>query len=201
LSFFDPLLRFLLTPWGVGVLAALDSTLVFWLPLGIDLAVVILGAQHPRLFWIYPLAATAGSLAGATTTFLVGHAAGEAGLKHFVPERKLEKIQARVRKSGALTLGALDLLPPPFPFTFVLLAAGALDVNRAQFFSVLAAARLLRFGLEAALGAHYGAPLALRIESRLFRDIAGLCVVAAIGASVISLVRLGQRARARALTR
>lgn len=197
LSVFDSLLRFLLTPWGIGMLAALDSTLVFFLPLGVDVAMVIMGAKHPQLFWIYPLSGTLGSLAGAATTFYAGQAAGEAGLKHFVPERKLERVQARVRQSGALTLGALDLVPPPFPFTFILVAAGALDVNRVRFFSVLGVARLLRFGVEAGLGARYGAPLAMSIGSRVIRDIAGLCIAGAIVTSVFSAIRLARRGRRR----
>jgi membrane protein YqaA with SNARE-associated domain len=192
-SFFDPLLRLLLSPLGVGVLAALDSTLVFWLPLGIDLAMVIMGARHPRLFWLYPVIGAAGSIAGAATSFRVGQAAGEAGLKRLVPPRKLERVKRRVRQSGATTLAALDLLPPPFPFTLFLVAAGALQVNRTRFFTTLGIVRFFRFALESGLGALYGARLAVQIESRLIRDIAGLCVIAAVAASVVSLVRLIRR--------
>src|SRR5438093_9864028 len=148
----DPLLRFMLSPLGIGVLAALDSTLVFWLPLGLDLAMVILGARHPHWFWVYPVVATAGSLLGAATSFRVGEIVGESGLKRFASTRKIERVQARVNRSGAMTLGALDLLPPPFPFTLFLVAAGALEVNRVRFFVTLGVVRLLRFGVEAALG-------------------------------------------------
>jgi membrane protein YqaA with SNARE-associated domain len=199
LSFFDPFLRLLLSPAGIGVLAALDSTLVFFLPLGIDFAIVIMGARQPHLFWIYAIIATAGSLLGAATTFAVGHYAGEAGLAHLVRPKQLARIKQRVSRSSAFTLGSLDLLPPPFPFTIVLLASGALDVNRTRFFSILGVVRVFRFGLEAALGAHYGARLALRIGSRVLRDIAGLCVAGALAASVVSIWRLlRQRGRRRA---
>jgi membrane protein YqaA with SNARE-associated domain len=192
-SFFDPLLRFLLSPLGIGVLAALDSTLIFWLPLGIDLAMVIMGARHPGLFWFYPIVATAGSLLGAYTSFRVGQAAGESGLTHFVPAKKLDRIKRRVGQSGALTLAILDLLPPPFPFTLFVVVAGALDVNRRRFFVTLGVVRFFRFALECGLGALYGQQLATQIGSRLMRDIAGVLVLLAIAASLIALVRLVRR--------
>jgi membrane protein YqaA with SNARE-associated domain len=192
-SFFDPLLRLLLTPVGIGVLAALDSTVVFFLPLGVDLAMVVMAGRHPQWFWLYPIVGTAGSVVGAATSFAIGHAAGEAGLKHWIPPKRIEKIQARARRSGAPTLAALDLMPPPFPFTLFVVAAGALNVDRWRFFGVLALVRLFRFGVEAALGARYGTGLAMQIGHRLIRDVAGLYVLAAIAVSVVSLVRVLRR--------
>jgi membrane protein YqaA with SNARE-associated domain len=190
---FDPLLRFLLSPIGIGVLAALDSTLIFFFPLGVDFAMVLMGGRDPSLFWLYPLIGTAGSLLGAASSFAVGHAAGEAGLKHWIPPHRLEKVQRRARESGAPTLAALDLMPPPFPFTLFVVAAGALDVNRWRFFLTLAVVRLFRFGVESALGARYGTGLAMQIGTKVIRDAAGVYVVVAIAASVVSLVRLLNR--------
>lgn len=54
--------------WGVAVLAALDSSLVFFMPFGVDALVIYLAARDEALFWLYPLLATAGSLAGAAVT-------------------------------------------------------------------------------------------------------------------------------------
>lgn len=201
MGIFDPLLRWLLSPWGIGVLAALDSTLIFWLPLGIDVAMVIMGASDPDLFWIYALIAAAGSMAGSSTTFWIGRRAGEAGLSRFVPERKLDRIKSRVHRSGALTLAALDLIPPPFPFTLIVVAAGALDVSRIRFSSTLAAVRGFRFGLEAWLGARYGTQILSRLHSQALRDVAGVLVAGAIVASVWSLVRMSRPRRKQRVTR
>jgi membrane protein YqaA with SNARE-associated domain len=187
---FDALLRLFLTWWGVGVLAALDSTIVFALPFGIDAAMVVMGARHPELFWLYPLVGAAGSIVGAATTYRVGELAGEAGLKRFVPARRLTRIKSRVQRSGALALAALDLMPPPFPFTLFVVAAGALQVNRTRFFVTLAIVRLFRFGVESSLGAVYGTHIAVRIQSRLVRDIAGICILIAAAVSVVSIGRL-----------
>jgi len=189
-AFFDALLRFFLSWWGIGVLAALDSTIVFALPFGIDAAMVVMGARHSELFWLYPVVGTAGSIVGAASTYRIGELAGESGLKRFVPERRLNRVRSRVKQSGALTLAALDLVPPPFPFTLFVAAAGALEVNRARFFITLIVVRLFRFGVESALGALYGAQLAAQIQSRLVRDIAGVCILVAAGVSVASIVRL-----------
>jgi membrane protein YqaA with SNARE-associated domain len=196
-SFFDPILRWLLSPMGIGVLAALDSTIIFWLPLGLDLALVIMGARHPELFWFYAVVATAGSVVGAYTSYQIGVFAGEAGLDRFVPDRKLERIKRRVSATGAVTLAALDIVPPPFPFTLFVIVAGALEVNRARFFITLAIVRLFRFGLEAGLGALYGARFATQVGSRVLADIAGVLVLAAAAFTCYSAIRLVRKARTR----
>src|SRR5882724_1549815 len=154
-SFSHWILALFASPLGVFVLAALDSTLFFSLPFGIDAAVIILAARLRELWWIVPLIATAGSVAGAALTFWMGVKIGEQGLDRWVPRKRLLRIRASVREKGAVALAVLDLIPPPFPFTPFVLAAGALDVTPRTFFVTLAVCRILRFGLEAALAATY----------------------------------------------
>src|SRR3954464_10173059 len=144
------------SPAGVLVLAALDSTLFFSWPFGIDTVVIVLAARRATLAWIVPLLAVAGSVAGAAVTFWMGRQIGEKGLDRYIPSNRLDRVRARVRDSGAIALGLLDLIPPPFPFTPFVLAAGALEVDTRLFFVTLAAARALRFGVEAALAVRYG---------------------------------------------
>src|SRR5262245_62135872 len=153
------------TPAGVLVLAALDSTLFFSLPFGIDAAVIILAARLNDLWWTVPFLATFGSVAGAAVTFWMGVKIGEKGLDRYVPQKRLKTIRARIRKSGAIALAVLDLIPPPFPFTPFVLAAGALEVKASTFFITLAICRVLRFGLEAALAARYGRGVLAWLES------------------------------------
>ena len=59
----------LASPVGVVVLAALDSTIFVSLPFGIDAAVIILAARLQTLWWVAPILATCGSVAGAWLTF------------------------------------------------------------------------------------------------------------------------------------
>jgi len=90
------------SPIGVVVLAFLDSTLFFSLPFGIDAAVIILAARLRELWWVVPLLATLGSLAGAALTFWMGVKAGEQGLDRYVPSKRLKHIRSRVRNRGAI---------------------------------------------------------------------------------------------------
>ena len=90
-------------------------------------------------------------MAGVGLTFWMGVKIGEKGLERYVPAKRLERIRQRMAGGGAVTLAALSLIPPPFPFTPFVLAAGALEVRPVTFFTTFTACRLLRFGLEAAL--------------------------------------------------
>ncbi len=178
------------SPVGVIVLAALDSTVFVSLPFGIDAAVVLLSARLHTLAWIVPLLATGGSLAGAWLTFWMGRQIGEKGLDRFVDGRRLERVQQKVRKSGAVALAVLDLVPPPFPFTAFVLAAGALEVRRTLFFVTLVAVRIFRFGIEAALAVRYGRRIIAWMDSDLFHDIVFVFMVLAFALTALSIVKL-----------
>jgi membrane protein YqaA with SNARE-associated domain len=188
------------SPVGVFVLAALDSTLFFSLPFGIDAAVIILAARLDALWWIVPLLATAGSVIGAAMTFWMGAKIGEAGLERWVPAKRLARVRARVRTKGAVALAVLDLIPPPFPFTPFVLAAGALEVRPRMFFVTLTACRILRFGLEAALAATYGKGILSALDSDLFHDIVMFFIAIAIPLTILSLVQVVRATRKPAAT-
>src|SRR5205814_7644275 len=87
------------SPFGVVVLGALDSTLFFSLPFGIDAVVIILAARMRDTAAIVPVLATIGSLAGAWLTFWMGGKIGEKGLERYIPANRLERIRARIRRS------------------------------------------------------------------------------------------------------
>jgi membrane protein YqaA with SNARE-associated domain len=178
------------TPAGVVILAALDSTIFFSLPFGIDAAVIILAARLKGLWWTAPLLATLGSVGGAALTFWMGVKIGEKGLDRYVPPRRLKKIRARIRDSGAIALAVLDLIPPPFPFTPFVLAAGALEVNPSTFFVTLTVCRILRFGIEAALAATYGDGVLSWLDSDLFQNIVGVLIVVAVVLTALSIANL-----------
>ena len=178
------------SPAGIVVLAALDSTLFFSLPFGIDTAVVILAAELRGTAWVVPLLATAGSVAGAGLTYWMGSKIGEKSLDRFVPPGRLKKIRRRVQSSGAVALAVLDLIPPPFPFTPFVLAAGALEVNPVTFFVTLTICRIFRFGAEAWLAVRYGRRILRWLESDIFHDIVGACLLFALIATVWSIVQV-----------
>jgi membrane protein YqaA with SNARE-associated domain len=183
------------TPIGVVAMAFLDSTLFFSLPFGIDAVVIILAARQRSRWWAVPLLATVGSVVGAALTFWMGAKIGEKGLERHVPPKRLEQIQGRLKNSGAIALAVLDLIPPPFPFTLCVLAAGALRVKQRLFFVILAVTRLLRFGLEAALALVYGRRIIAWLDSDIFKYIVFGCIVLAAALTTLSMVRVVRATR------
>jgi membrane protein YqaA with SNARE-associated domain len=199
-SLFTSLLGYFLTPGGLVLMAALDSSLVFFLPLGIDFAVIILSARTPENFWLYALLATVGSIAGAGVTFWIGRRVGHAGLEKLVKPSRLRRVQERVGHGAGISVGALAVIPPPFPFTAFVLATGALRANPWSFFATLAVVRLVRFLVEAGLAARYGRRILTWMESTTFDIIVGALIVLAIAGTAVSAIavwrsthRRGQR--------
>jgi membrane protein YqaA with SNARE-associated domain len=178
------------SPPGIFALAALDSTLFFSVPLGIDAVVIILAARLQDRSWIVPLLATGGSLAGAGVTFWMGMKAGEQGLERYVPSKRLDHIRQKIKSTGAVALGALSIVPPPFPFTPFVLAAGALEVRPAMFFATLAGCRLVRFGLETWLASKYGRRILQWLDAPVVVYIVIGSIVLALALSTMSIVRL-----------
>jgi membrane protein YqaA with SNARE-associated domain len=194
------LFGFFVTWWGAFLLGALDASLVFFMPFGIDALVIYLAARDEQLFWLYPILATAGSLTGSAITFWIGHKAGEVGLERLVPARRLERFRCRVRNSGAVAMALPALLPPPFPLTLFTLTCGALAVNRGLFFSTLAVMRLLRFGIEATLARIYGRGILRVLESDAVQMfMVGFIAIAVIG-TIVSAALLWRQTHYRPAT-
>jgi membrane protein YqaA with SNARE-associated domain len=196
-GFFYSLLGYFLTPAGVIAMGALDSSLVFFLPLGIDFVVILMAARKPELFWLYALLATAGSVAGAAATFRLGRAVGEHGLSRLVNPNRLKRIQRRVSERAAYSVAALALIPPPFPFTAFVLTSGALRVQTWAFFTALAGVRMLRFGIEAALAAHYGRGIIGWMKSPVFQWIVDGFIVLAVAGTIVSAIAVVRSTRRR----
>jgi membrane protein YqaA with SNARE-associated domain len=181
--------RVFLTWWGAFLVGALDSSLVFFMPFGIDALVIYLSARDENLFWLYPLLATAGSVAGAAVTYWIGHKIGDAGLERMVEPHRLERLRARVRNKGAVAMAIPALMPPPFPLTIFTLTCGALAVNRWLFLAVFGAMRLLRFSVEATLARVYGRGIVRVLESEGFQFvIIGFIVITIIGTAVSAVM-------------
>jgi membrane protein YqaA with SNARE-associated domain len=189
MGFFHAAFGFFLTWWGAYVLAALDASMVFFLPFGIDALVIYLSARNGMFFWIYPLLAAAGSVTGAAITYWIGRKGGELGLERLVPSHRFERFRGRVQKQGAVAMACAALLPPPFPLTPFVLTCGALEVDRVIFFSTFALMRLIRFGGEAALARVYGRGVLRVLESEQFQMVVvGFIFMAVLGTIVSAIV-------------
>jgi membrane protein YqaA with SNARE-associated domain len=187
---FYSLFGYFLTVPGVVLLAALDASIIFFLPLGVDFGVIVLAARKPDVFWLYAVLATVGSVLGAAVTFWIGRKVGEHGLEKFVNPSRLERIQQRVGKGAAVSVAALGIIPPPFPFTAFVLTSGACRVNPWTFLGTLAGVRALRFMAEAALAAHYGRGILAWMQSTTFTLIVGGLAALAIIGTIVSAVAL-----------
>jgi membrane protein YqaA with SNARE-associated domain len=194
-AFFRSIFALFLTWWGAFLMGALDSSMLFFLPFGIDALVIYLAARNRELFWLYPLLAAAGSAAGAIVTFWIGKKAGEKGLERLVSERQLERIRDRVRNGGGIAMALPALLPPPFPLTPIILTSGALAVDHWRFFATFAAMRLLRFGAEGLLARRYGPGVLRFLESGVFQWVVIGFIVLAIAGTAVSAVVLWRRTR------
>jgi membrane protein YqaA with SNARE-associated domain len=197
-ALFHSLLGYFLTPAGLIAMGALDSSLIFFLPLGIDFAVIILAARRPDQFWLYPLLATTGSLLGAGLTFWIGRELGEHGLGHLVRRSQIERVHQRVKQGAAVPIAALAVIPPPFPFTAFVLTSGALGVDVRSFFLTLAAARLLRFAIESYLARIYGRGILAWMKTDTFvMVVAALALIAIVGTTISVVTALRHRGRRR----
>jgi membrane protein DedA with SNARE-associated domain len=120
----------------------------------------------------------------------MGAKIGAHGLERYMPATRLARVRRKVHSTGAIGMAVLDLIPPPFPFTPFILAAGALEVDVATFFSTLAVCRLIRFGLEALLAAVYGQALLTWFTSDVFHDIVVAASVLGLALTLLSLAKL-----------
>ena len=184
---FFSILGYFLTIPGIVVMGALDASLIFFLPLGIDFVVIVMTARKPELFWLYALLATAGSLIGAAGTYWIGKKVGEKGLVRLVNPRRLERVKERVSQ-GTYVVAGLALIPPPFPFTPFVLAGGALGLNPWGFFTALAAARLFRFGVEGALAFRYGSQILRWMKTPAFQAVVGVIIALAVIGTIVSAI-------------
>jgi len=183
-----------LTLPGLVLVAALDSSVVFFLPLGNDFLVILMAARRPKEFWLIALLATLGSVLGTAGTYFLGWKVGETGLSRFVNRRRLDRVKQRIDR-GAPLVAALGLVPPPFPYTAFVMASGALELNPWTFFPALSGFRLLRFGVEALLAWHYGTAILRWMKTPVFKWTVGSFIVLAVVGTVVSAVILWRSSR------
>ena len=183
---------------GAG-LAALDSSELFFAPMDVEAAIVIL-RRHSEIVWLLPFLATAGSMIVAGMAFWIGRRIGTNGLEHWISPGVLESVRHDARQQGAVALLLPALLPPPFPLLPFVLACGALSVSAARFFIMFAGLRLVRFSILTALAWFYGRQILNMFQTGTFRiGIAVFVVVMVIGIST-RIYRLVKRVQRRQVT-
>jgi len=139
--------------WAVFVVAGIDSAF-FGVPL--DPLVAAYVYQNRSNALLYALMAAAGSAAGCVILYWIGYKGGEVLLLKRMSREKFERIHTSFDRHEFWALMVPSMLPPPFPFKAVVLAASAFEMNFWHFLLAIFLGRLVRFVLLGVLVLSFG---------------------------------------------
>jgi membrane protein YqaA with SNARE-associated domain len=170
---------------GLLTVGILDSSFLM-VPLGNDFLLLGLVARFHDRVALYVAAATLGSVLGVLLTLWLSRKGGDR-LAKGRRGRTWKYVEKQMKENAGWALSVGSLMPPPFPFTVFVAAAGALKVPLKKALSYIAAGRLLRFTLEGVLAIYYGRWILLFAQSPAFRYLAIAMLVIAVAGSAYSL--------------
>jgi membrane protein YqaA with SNARE-associated domain len=139
---------------GLFLVAFLDSSFVPF-PTINDLLLIDLSYQSPAKMPYYAGMATVGSVVGSLVLYFLARKGGEAAFRKQAGGRA-DKIRHWVERNGFVSMVIGAVLPPPTPFKFFVLAAGAFEMPLGQFVAAMFLARGARFFGEGYLAVRYG---------------------------------------------
>ncbi len=150
-------LRWLIHLGGPGLilLGVADNSLIP-LPGSTDIVTILLAAHHREPWYYYASMATLGAILGGYLTYRMARKGGKETLEKRFPPRKVRRVYAIFERWGFAAVAIPAILPPPFPLTPMLLAAGAMQYPTRKFLTALAVGRAIRYTILAYLGYHYG---------------------------------------------
>jgi membrane protein YqaA with SNARE-associated domain len=172
--------------FGPLVMGVLDSSFLF-LPFGNDLVVLGLVIHHHRGVPWYVLSAALGSTLGVLLLVLVSRRLGDQGLRKVLSRRKYEKLKDRIGNHAAVAIVISGLAPPPFPFTTVIAATGAMQYPVWRILLINFLARIVRFTILAALALRFGRQILYVAQSAPFEWGMAVFILLCLGASVFSI--------------
>jgi membrane protein DedA with SNARE-associated domain len=174
---------------GPGLfLLGMGDNAPFGVPAGsVDACVILFSAHHGWWAYYYASMATAGEVLGGYLTYRLSERGGQETLERKIGKPRAEKLYNHFAKHGFMTVFLGAILPPPFPFTSVLMAAGVMQYPRKKFFPALATGRGLRFLGDAFLGGIYG-PRMIDFFARHYRPTMCAMIALAVGAGLGALV-------------
>lgn len=181
---------------GLFLLGALDSSFLV-LPFGNDFLLIALVSSSRGPVWIvYVLVSALGSLLGIFVIDSIMRKAGEKGLAKFVKPKRVERMKKRLDKHVGWVIFTSTLVPPPFPFTPVIMTASALQTSRTKLYGGVFAGRLVRFTIEAVLAIYFGKHILRFLNSPIVDYVVYTLIAIAVIGSVLSLLKwLGSNKR------
>jgi hypothetical protein len=186
---FHSIALFILHSGGVGLLfvGIADSSFLV-MPLANDLLIIALSADHPVRMPYYVGMATIGSTIGCAITALLTRKA-EQGVRDKFAGRRYKFVESNIRKHAGWVLATSALVPPPFPFTPVIVTAAASGYPLKKLLSVIAGARLVRFGAEGGLAIFFGKGVLAMAQSPVLEYGVIALIVIAVAASAFSIYK------------
>src|SRR5271157_2712908 len=173
---------------GLILLGIADNTPFVSAPPGsVEIFVILLAAHRPQWWAYYAFMLTVGEVLGGYLAYQLAEKGGQQTLEKKVGKPRAEKLYEHFEKHGFITVFTGSILPPPFPFTPVLMAAGIMQYPRKKFLSALTAGRSLRYFAVAYFGRIYGRRM-IAFFSRYYRPalyfLIALAVIAGLGALI-----------------
>lgn len=149
--------------WGAGAIAFLDAAA---LPVPMDFIIAGYVWADKKHFYLYILAASAGSALGGLVPFYLGRAGGELLLMKRVDRTRFERMRDRFEKQEFLAMMIPSILPPPTPWKLFVIAAGVFEMKVSNFLLSVFVGRVVRDMVTAILTIYYG-PEIVSIVGRL----------------------------------
>ena len=136
-------------------MGVLDSS-VIPTPGGLDVFTIVLVASERDLWLYYAAMAVVGSVIGGYLTYRLGRKGGEEALKRRLSKKRIKRVNEAFERWGFGTVFVPAILPPPFPMSPFLLAAGAMNYPLKKYLLALTAGRAIRFTIIAYLASLFG---------------------------------------------
>jgi membrane protein YqaA with SNARE-associated domain len=173
---------------GLILLGLFDNAPFVSAPPGsVDVCVILLAAHRPQWWAYYALMTLVGEVLGGYLTYRLAEKGGQQTLERKVGKQRAQMVYRGFERFGNITVLAGALLPPPFPFTTVLMTAGVMQYPCKKFLSALVAGRAVRFFAVAWLGRIYGQQM-IGFFSRNYRSLVYLLIAIALLAGIGALV-------------
>jgi membrane protein YqaA with SNARE-associated domain len=177
-------------PFGLLIFGALDSSFLV-LPFGIDMYLIALvSSNRGHMYWILcVLMSSLGSLIGVLIVDAIMRKAGEEGLERFFKPNQIERLRKKIEKRAGWAVFLAAILPPPFPFTPIIMVSSALQCSRHRLIAALLSGRILRYTLEALLALYFGRQILIYLNSRVVEYFVYAFIAIALVGSALSVMK------------
>ena len=185
-----------LVKFGAGGLALLSLLDASSIPIPMDLLIAGYVWGHRGQFWLYVLAASAGSAIGGLVPYYLGRAGGELFLLRRMDRARLDKIRLRFERQEFFAVLVPSMMPPPTPWKAFVFAAGVFEMRVVPFVVAVFCGRVVRWLVLAALVLRFGPGVVGWIGVAIHRHgwmMAGILLLAILGFAIWAVLRLQRK--------